>query len=126
VLYENTGFNRAYYNTVTFNKPVFGVYKLALLIIDQCQFAANNYENAATYILPLDYIKSLGVDAYPPYLTGSGWSTMNNTSINQPGTEGDPWDVAVTYVSNTSLKFARSGSTDMVTAHATVKIIGIM
>jgi hypothetical protein len=126
VLYEKTGFTRASWNTVTFSKNVFGVYKLALLIIDQCQIETNSYENAATYILPLDYIRSLGVDAYPPYLTGTGWSTKNNTNVNYAGPEGDPWDVAVTFVSNTSLKFSRSGNVNMATNNANVKIIGIM
>ena len=126
VLYEKTGFTRASWNTVTFSKNVFGVYKLALLIIDQCQINADSYENAATYILPLDYIKSLGVDAYPPYLTGTGWSTQNNTHVNYVGPEGDPWDVAVTFVSDTSLKFSRSGNANMATNNANVKIIGIM
>lgn len=126
VLYEETSFARANWNTVTFSKNVFGVYKLALLIIDQCEIESNSYENAATYILPLDYIKSLGVDAYPPYLTGTGWSTKNNTYTNIRGPEGDSWDVAVTYVSDTSLKFSKSGNTNMATNNANVKIIGIM
>lgn len=127
VLYEKTGgFTKSAYNTVTFSKPVFGVYKLALLIIDQCQIETNSYENAATYILPLDYIKSLGVDPYPPYLTGTGWSTKNNTYVNIPGPESDPWDVAVTYVSDTSLQFSKNGNTNMATNQATVQIIGIM
>lgn len=127
VLYEITGgFTKSSYNTVTFSKPVFGVYKLALLIIDYCQIETNSYENAATYILPLDYIKSLGADPYPPYLTGTGWSTKNNTYVNTPGPDGDPMDVAVAYVSDTSLKFSKNGNTDMSTNQATVKIIGIM
>lgn len=126
VLYETSGFAMANYNTVTFSKPVFGVYKLALLIIDQCEIQSDSYENAATYILPLDYIKSLGINPNPPYLTGTGWSTMNNTYVNYPGPEGVSWDVAVTYVSDTSLQFSRSGNISMATNHANVKIIGIM
>jgi hypothetical protein len=111
---------------VTFSKPVFGVYKLALLIINHCEIQSDSYENAATYILPLDYIKSLGTNPNPPYLTGTGWSTMNNTSVNIAGPDGDPWDVAVAYVSDTSLKFSRSGNVNMATNFANVKIIGIM